>query len=90
MNRVYKYTFPTQDVFELALPIGARILKLGMSKGDPCVWVLVDPDKTQHEIHRFLIFGTGHDISDEELATLTYVDTYFEGPLVWHVFEVKS
>ena len=90
MKRIFKYTLQTKDSFELLLPKGLRILKLGMSKGNPCVWALINPNEFIHEIHRFRIFGTGHEISDEEFARLTYIDTYFEGSFVWHLFEVKT
>lgn len=80
---VYKYQLDT--VCTLKLPPDAEPLKVAMQDGVPVMWVLLNPEALTVR-RRFEIYGTGHTIPDAE--SRTYVDTFFTGPLVYHVFEV--
>jgi hypothetical protein len=37
----------------------------------------------------FRIFGTGHGIKKSELTTHQYVDSIFDGPFVWHLYQER-
>lgn len=45
-------------------------------------WFVVNPDATPVKRH-FLTVPTGGSVP----ADYTYIDTIFDGPLVWHIFE---
>ncbi len=88
MKRVYKYPFPILDDVRLALPVGARIIKVATAGvGAANLWAIVDPSIEAKSMLELRIVGTGHDFDD---ANLRHIDTIFDGPFVWHVFEVKK
>ena len=82
MNKIYKYAIP--EVSGLELPKNARILKVGLQGGTLHCWALLSADEFATEKRYFLVVGTGHEFNADGLS---YIDTYFEGPFVWHVFE---
>lgn len=73
----YKLTSPIE------MPLDAKILTIQMQGNEPHIWALVNP-KNETETRKFVIIGTGHNFDDN---TFKYVNTYQEGPFVWHVFE---
>lgn len=83
MKTIYKYRFNET----LELPCGAEFLKVATQSeaGLICLWFLVDVDQPK-EHREFRIHGTGHLVDDNE----RYLDTFFEGPYVWHLFEVLT
>ena len=87
---VYKYEVPVSDVpWAVGMPIGAKILHVGVSGTDPMttVWIWAEVARdVPTEIRSFQLTGTGHPVPDG----LTYVGTAYEAmlPLVWHVWEV--
>lgn len=88
MLKVYKYSVPAADCFELDLPTGAQILTVKTQYGKSQLWALVDPEaKTQKRIFR--LAGTGHAVT-EPSEKLAYIDTIllFDDSLVLHLFEV--
>jgi hypothetical protein len=86
MKTIYKYPFPIEDTFTLGLPEGAQILKAACQGGQPCIWALVTPgDPLQSEV--FHIFGTGHPIHEDLLDRVDFIDTFQQGPFVWHLFQ---
>lgn len=87
MQTIWKFDVPTQDIFWLELPIGARVLSAQMQKGKPCLWVLLDPEIPK-EGRRFRLSGTGHPI--EKAESLSFIDTFQldGGSLVFHLFEI--
>lgn len=86
-----------RTVYEIEMPIGAQALTVSADTGEPCLWALVDPQRTK-QTRRFLVLGTGHG-GPEGLDVKRYVGTFFvsggvEGAmmglpavLVFHVFE---
>jgi hypothetical protein len=46
---------------------------------------MVDPGQPPWS-YDFIIYGTGHDISDDRAASYRYLNTVFDGLFVWHVF----
>lgn len=81
-KRIWKYPIALQDAQFIEMPKGAEILCVQMQDGNPCLWALVLPGETERR--KIEIYGTGHPVSELELA---YIGTYQEGPYVWHVFE---
>lgn len=86
MKTIWKYKVPVNDVFELKLPMLAKILTIQKQHDIPNIWALVDTDN-QMETRHFVCFGTGHAIPDKGL---NYIGTYLieNDMLVLHVFEV--
>ena len=90
--RIYKYVFELDDSFQIALPQGSKILKIGKQPGHPrgtyCMWasVLIAEDNPVVE-RRFNVYGTGHVI-DTDASQLNYIDSIIDDIYVWHFFEV--
>ena len=85
MKVIYKYNLtPT-----VLLPKDASILKIGMQNGGLYIWALVDPNETTKVERTFEVVGTGHSFDYNDLK-YRFVDTIFDGPLVWHIFEVND
>lgn len=81
---------PEQDIVELELPRGAKVLTFQTKNNLPNIWCLVDPDAPK-EIRRFRYAGTGHPIEDVEMeyiGTCQSVENMIT--LVWHLFEIKG
>lgn len=74
--------------FELELPLGARFLKVAMQHGLPTLWFEVSQDVPTH-VRDFLIVGTGQPLPiPNEGHALNYLETFFDGAYVWHLYEV--
>lgn len=88
MKRVFKYSFPQTDIFDLELPKGAEILTVQTQDGFPQLWAKVD-DEADKEIRTFRLAGTGHLIEQEIIG---YIGTFqmFGGSFVGHLFEIKQ
>ena len=88
MNTIYKYRIAETDVQLVNIPVGARILNVGLDPGgDLCLWALVD--KSRDPLPRTInIYGTGHPLPDD-MTNLVYLGsvTMQRTRLVWHVFE---
>lgn len=80
MKRVYKYRIEDLDVL---IPEGAEFCHLGFQGDELYIWFLVDPAKPV-KARKFRIHGTGSPISDDR----KFIGTVFDGPFVWHVFEL--
>lgn len=85
MKVIYKYALTPK----VLLPKDASILKAGMQSGGLYIWALVDPNETTKVERTFEIVGTGHSFDYERLK-YTFIDTIFDGPFVWHIFEVNN
>lgn len=71
------------------MPKDAKILSLQIQDGYICIWAMVDTDKPV-ERRRFTRYGTGHEIIASDVRFLKFIETIQDGPLVWHIFEVKE
>lgn len=69
------------------VPQGSKILCLKVQYGVPTVWFLANPEAPSVTI-KYKILGTGHQIEDQNLNGLTYLDSFLiaEDTLVFHVF----
>ncbi len=85
MTTIYKYPFEIADEFTIDLPRAARILKAECQAGQPTLWAWVDPGMPVEPV-RFRLFGTGHPIDFKETGAIEHVETFQQGPFVWHLF----
>lgn len=88
MRSIWKYPLAIADeIQEIDMPIGAKILTVQIQRGVACMWALVDPEAEKTK-RAFKIIGTGHPIKVD--VTLDYIGTVQQlgGTLVWHVFEL--
>ena len=90
MKRVFKYPLVIDDVVEVIMPKGAKVLTVQMQHNVPCIWAVVESEETELESRFFRIAGTGHGIVDEIVDN--YIDTFQmrDGMLVFHLFEIKK
>ena len=81
MKTIYKYP----AYLNVAMPIGARIIRVGQQEGSAYIWAIVDPN-ADTEPRNFFVAGTGAGLPDSS----EYIGTFEEGVFVWHVFEQKT
>ena len=81
MKTIWKYELQLDD-FSIVMPMGSKIITVE----NGFLWAIVDPDN-EDESREFAVHGTGHPITHQN--SKEYVGTWFEGPFVWHLFEVK-
>lgn len=87
MKKVYKYSIPVSNEFEIDLSKGAEILSFQCQHGMPFIWVLINPDAVSYP-RRFWLVDTGQTISD--IANkLRYVGTaqMRDGNVIKRLFE---
>ncbi len=83
------WKFPLLNMpYDVTMPEGSKILKVDMQGGVPTIWVGVDTDMPD-EIRKFIIYGTGAVIRQEHTYA-SYIETVFDGPFVWHIFEITD
>jgi len=83
MKTIWKYKIDVVDGPQIIdMPIDADIRKI---KGG-FFWATVNLENKLEE-RTFLVHGTGDEITDSHCKY--YIGTWFEGPFVWHLFEVK-
>ena len=87
MKTIHKYELGPLGVgINVPLPKGSVVLSAGIKNTDIFIWALVDTEQPT-EVRQFIAYGTGWEV-DEDIGELCFIDTVFEGPYVWHVFEV--
>ena len=85
---IWRFELKTTDNQTIEMPVNAEILTVQTQNEIPCIWAFVDPTETKE--NRFIeIFGTGHEISQDENVNRNYLGTYQlnGGSLIFHVFE---
>lgn len=81
MNAVWKFAIEGGYV---EVPKGARFLHFGLQGDTLCGWAVVNTDDDHEKETVFVhIVGTGHEIG---FSGADYIDTFFDGLLVFHVF----
>jgi hypothetical protein len=94
MKTVFKYELnpvAAEDLAVLEMPEGAEPLEVGFQGSQLCLWALVDPEVTGREQFTFIVKGTDHEGTDEQMNWETYVGTAIHPQirLVVHVFCVE-
>lgn len=79
MKTIYKYS----TFNPIVIPVGFEIVKFTKDY----MWAIVDTDNPSITI-QVECFGTGWEIPSNK--ELNYIDTFFDGPLVWHYFWRKK
>lgn len=81
---IHKYEIPLTDRAEILLPGFWRVLSVGVQRGKPMLWAMVQPGGKRTPL-RLAICGTGDDAEGlgQFIGTLILED----GELVLHVFE---
>lgn len=83
---IYKFILEMQEIQNIQMPKGAKLLSAQFQGDDLCLWALCDPN--QPHMHRKIrLEGTGHEIqclSDKEME---FIATVQDGRFVWHIFE---
>lgn len=82
MKTIYKYPLQIGGN-KLRVPYGARVAHFGMQNDQPHVWLEIYSEGSPWE-YMFNIYGTGQMVEDHEL----HRGTCFDGPFVWHLYEV--
>jgi hypothetical protein len=84
MKTIWKYEWAE----ELELPKGARVLSANYQNSISILylWAIVDP-KAPKEKRHFVLIPTGQGMTIGDSDQLVYINTVFQGPFVWHVFE---
>ena len=86
MKTIWKFQLPIEDETSVLMPNGARILSVQMQHGIACIWVLVNPERSNVRRH-FAWRGTGHPATGlEEVAFVGTVQAS-SGSLVFHLFD---
>lgn len=85
--KIYKYPIAIAEEFTIEMPRSARPLDVQMQRGEPQLWVMVDPDGRLVK-RKFALRGTGHDASG--LGFAVHVGTFQAsgGALVFHLFDL--
>lgn len=86
MKTIFKYTL-SPDGSPIEMPIDAEILTAREQGESICIWARVETTEVQREKHTFKVFGTGHEMPNDQ--NLHYIGTAMlqGGGLVMHVFE---
>lgn len=71
----------------IKLPIDSQILKIDIQNGNLVLWALVDVDTIGTVDIELFIAGTGHDIEEKFNK---YINTFYDGSLVMHVFTIAK
>ena len=88
MLSIWKFGLPLSDRVEIEMPHGAQVLSVGVQRGNPCLWALVDAHRRQ--VHRtFYVHGTGHPVIDPDALFIGTIQLH-GGALIFHVFEPKE
>jgi len=95
MKQVWKFSVATAPLgtAEIEMPVGAEVVHVGFQDSQLTIWALVDSDAKRKDHHqqthvteprRFKVYGTGSGIREKA----KHVWTWFDGPFVWHLFEI--
>lgn len=65
MRSIYKYQFGITDRQQLGMPVGAKILNVGLQYDMPCLWAEIDLN-VGYQYRDLLVIGTGNPMPDTE------------------------
>jgi len=90
MTSIWKYRLPCEPgdgIKPVKVPGGAELLCMQLQDDIPTLWFRVTPDAPLMD-RLFQVVATGQSMGDDKLRS--YVGTWQEDGLVWHVFEIKG
>ena len=79
MNAIWKFPLTAEET-EIEAPI-EHFLTVQMQGDTPCVWAIVNPDKTPRK-YKVVIIGTGWEC--QRIDASKYIGTVQAGMYVWH------
>lgn len=80
------WNFTLRPVIEIEMPEGAQLLSVHEQNGELCMWVQVRTENPMVK-RKFLTFGTGHILPDDQKLDFVGTALLERGALVLHVFE---
>lgn len=84
MLKIFKYELQIVDRQEISIPSPKRLLHVGEQDEKLFVWSIVTPDIFVIYPTILRIFGTGHQIENEDITFIGTVQ--MSNGLVWHIF----
>ncbi len=86
MITIWKFPIEVTDIQTIEMPVKAQILTVQVQHNRPFLWAMVN-SYYPIESRKIRIFGTGHDLSQEDASK--YIGTFQVdgGNLVFHVFD---
>ena len=89
MARILKYQISSLSMYSsevsILIPEQAVVRAVGMQHGQLYIWAEVQRGDLLTATRTFQVIPTGDDLPNG-----IYVGTVFDGPFVWHVYEVTS
>lgn len=86
MRTIHKYDIHLAPTTLVQMPDGARILTVGLQRGQPKLWAEVDTSRPLFSRVIYTI-GTGHPVPNIEM---TYIGTVQMDQFVWHFYTDKE
>ena len=74
MKKIHKHTIPIETHFSALMPMGARILNVGVQNNVPCFWYIFDTEGVVMRSRDFTIVITGG--SSFSIDNMEYVGTF--------------
>ena len=89
MAAIWKFQLAVVGRQVLMVPEGPVPLCVQVQRGQPCLWLRVDPSKSAQP-YTVLVVGTGHE--REDIADALYVGSFqlHDGDFVGHVFVERA
>lgn len=81
---IWKYPLLNDYINTIFMPKGAHILCVQNQDNIPTIWAMHNATVTTKVLRTFYIYGTGHNISSDNLD---YIGTVQINNVVWHIFE---
>ena len=89
MNQViWKYPLAKTVYNEVKMPVGAKLLHVGMQGSQITLWAAVDPE-AKLCYREFMMQGTCQE-ENPVIHDAVHLGTVFDGGYVWHIFEVEG
>lgn len=90
MRTLWKFNLEVTDIQHVRMPKGAKVRKVGVQRGELCLWVEVDTEAEKEE-RTFEVIGTGNPMPTDMGIERTYIDSVQMErrgmEFVWHVYE---
>jgi hypothetical protein len=84
VNVVYKYPIEIASKQTLLLPVGFYVIRVGLDlNGNPCIWAIVDPAKSEAEMTVHIV-GTGFVVPENMVNR--HIGSFVQGSFIWHAF----
>lgn len=82
---IWKYKIEARSQFFVEMPMGSRVLHVGLQGGEPYMWCEVDLEQKRFR-RSFIVMPTGVDLPERCQYEGTWVTPLF----VWHLYTVEG